>query len=212
LKSSKQGTGAAEAAGGSRACRLEAPEQRRLLRSRDEALRVGGEEIHNRIMAAPSSRPVLLVEDSEDDILLLQRALTRIHSPLPLQVITEGHKAWEYLTGKGSTTRPNRPSLIVLDLKLPAMSGLELLGLLKWDPQLRNVPVIVMSGSREPSEVAAAYALGADFYMVKSVDSEVTFEQAKAMHDYWTAIETQDDPARMIALSHLKDLAEHSAA
>lgn len=163
-------------------------------------------------MPTPLSRPVLLIEDNADDVLFLQRALNRIHSPLPLQVIADGRKAWEYLSGQGATLRPNRPSLIVLDLRLPTMSGFEILGLLKRNPDLRRLPVIVTSGSRDPSDIAAAYSLGADFYMVKSADAEVSLEQAQAVHDYWAAIETQDDAARLPALSRLGELAEHAPA
>jgi CheY-like chemotaxis protein len=163
-------------------------------------------------MPTPLSRPVLLIEDNADDVLFLQRALNRIHSPLPLQVITDGRKAWEYLSGQGATPRPNRPSLIVLDLRLPTMSGFEILGLLKRNPDLRRLPVIVTSGSRDPSDIAAAYSLGADFYMVKSADAEVSLEQAQAVHDYWAAIETRDDAARLPALSRLEELAEQTPA
>jgi CheY-like chemotaxis protein len=164
-------------------------------------------------MPAPSSRPVLLVEDDENDILFLQRALTRIHSSLPLQVITDGRAAWDYLSGSGATHRPNRPSLIILDLKLPKMSGLEILASLKADVELKSVPVLVMSASYQRSDVDTAYSLGADFYIVKSAQSEVTVGQARAVHAYWEASGgNADDAATASALALIRGLAEPATA
>src|SRR5687768_14040647 len=99
-------------------------------------------------VASKPDRPVLLIEDDENDVIFFRRSLAKIHSDLPLLVIPDGKAAWEHLTGAGSGIRPSRPSLIILDLKLPRMSGLELLTSLKEDPELRNIPVVVMTNSR----------------------------------------------------------------
>src|SRR5438477_5135052 len=95
-----------------------------------------------------SPRPVLYVEDNKDDVFFFKLALHKSHSPLPLQTVSDGQAAWDYLTGAGSTGRPTRPSLIVLDLNLPRKSGLDILQALKQDPDLKTIPVIVLTSSR----------------------------------------------------------------
>jgi CheY-like chemotaxis protein len=140
------------------------------------------------IANTPSLRPVLYVEDNETDLTFLKRALTKIHSSLPMQVITDGRVAWDFLTGKGPTSRPPVPSLILLDLKLPHKSGLEILALIKSHDDLRRVPVIVLTTSTNPEDIDRAYALGADFYFVKRPSFGGCVELARAIDAYWTAV------------------------
>jgi CheY-like chemotaxis protein len=157
--------------------------------------------------AAP--RPLLLVEDDENDVYFFQRALAKIQSNLPIQVIGDGQAAWEYLSGSGATHRPTRPSLIILDLKLPRKSGLEILTLLKRDPDLRSIPVIVMTSSRMRADIDAVYALGADFYLVKSPDFAGSVAQARGIHAYWISLcGSPDDPGADPTLSLLRKLSE----
>jgi CheY-like chemotaxis protein len=170
-----------------------------------------GHEKHNGFMNSPEkpSRPVLLIEDDENDVLIFRRSLAKIHSDLPLLVIPDGQAAWQYLSGSGSTPRPSRPSLILLDLKLPKMSGLEILASLKSDPDLRSIPVVIMTSSRAQADVDAVYARGADFYLVKALDAELAMEQAIGIHAYWTALrEHPDDPGADPTLFRLRRLAE----
>lgn len=133
-------------------------------------------------------RPVIYVEDDENDSLMLTRALYKIHSTLPLQVIRDGQSAWEFLTGQGAAPRPPVPSLLLLDLKLPRKSGPELLANLKGHDTLMRVPVVVMTSSMSPEDIETAYALGADFYLVKRSAFEATVELAKAIDAYWKAL------------------------
>jgi len=133
-------------------------------------------------------RPVLYVEDNQDDVIFFKRALGGIQSKLPLQVITDGQAAWDFLSGQGSTARPPCPSLILLDLKLPRKSGLEILSLLKQHDDLKKVPVVVMTSSRERVDVDRVYTLGADFYLVKRADLEGSKELAEAVQAYWEAL------------------------
>jgi CheY-like chemotaxis protein len=154
-------------------------------------------------------RPVLLVEDNETDVMLFTRGLAKIHSPLPLQVIEDGQAAWDYLSGSGSTSRPTRPSLIILDLKLPKKSGLEILGALKRDPALARIPVLVLTSSNQRAEIDAVYSLGADVYLVKPTDPVRTLEMIQGIHAYWLAL--HQDPDHLGAdpsLSQLRRLAE----
>jgi CheY-like chemotaxis protein len=149
-------------------------------------------------------RPVLLVEDNDNDILLFRRALAKIHSELPLKVIGDGQAAWEYLKSGAE-----RPSLVILDLKLPRMSGLEILAALKADPDLRTLPVVVVTSSRERKDVDAVYDQGTDFYLVKAGDTATAVEQAEAIHGYWTAlVEHPDDPQADPTLFRLRRLSE----
>jgi len=153
--------------------------------------------------------PVLYIEDDENDVTFFKRALAGIQSRLPLQVICDGQSAWDFLTGQGSTSRPQRPSLILLDLKLPRKSGLEILASLKQHDELRKVPVIVMTSSRERSDIARAYELGADFYMVKRVDLAALKDLAEAVQAFWEAVVGDPDHSGSDpSLSRLRRLSE----
>ncbi|HEX7896154.1 MAG TPA: response regulator [Planctomycetota bacterium] len=150
-------------------------------------------------------RPVLLVEDNDNDILLFRRALAKIQSDLPLQVIRDGQDAWDQLSSGGA----ERPSLILLDLKLPRLSGLDLLRAIKRDPELRTLPVVVVTSSRRQADIDEVYAEGADFYLLKPVDFQRVMEQARGIHAYWTAIVGHpDDPLADPTLSQLRKLSE----
>jgi CheY-like chemotaxis protein len=153
--------------------------------------------------------PVLFVEDDANDVLFLKRAFAQLGSYIPLLVLSDGRAAWDYLVGSGVARGPGKPSLILLDLKLPKKSGLEILQSLKEQPELNQVPVLVMSSSSEKADVDGAYALGADFYLVKRIDPEQRHEMASAIHAYWLAI--CSDPDRVGAdptLSRLRRMAE----
>lgn len=160
-------------------------------------------------MPTPQVRPVIYVEDEESDAILLRRALIRIHSSLPLQILTDGQEAWEFLTGRGPTSQPPLPSLLLLDLKLPRMSGLELLTALKGHETLRRVPVIVMTSSTQREDVEQAFSLGADFYLVKRTDIRGTQELASAVDAYWIAVrDGAEVPGSDPTLHRLRRLSE----
>src|SRR5215510_6532688 len=116
---------------------------------------------------------VLLVEDDLNDIFLVKRAFKRADIPNPLQVVTDGGEAIQYLIGEGKysdrQTHP-LPHLIVMDIKMPRKNGLEVLEWLKKDTLLRRIPVIIVSSSDMPADINRAYELGANAYMVKPVD------------------------------------------
>ena len=153
--------------------------------------------------------PVLLVEDHENDVLLLKHAFSKLASHIPLLVFKDGQAAWDYLVGTHSTRGDRRPVLVLLDLKLPKKSGHEILSALRGTPELRKVPVIVMTSSKERSDIDRAYASGADFYLVKPVDSARLLEMAEAIHAHWVAV--CSDPDHVGAdptLSRLRKMAE----
>jgi len=109
----------------------------------------------------------LLVEDNATDVTLFKMALKTLPAAIDLSVIDDGEKALEILQREAKSDAAARPDYILLDLNLPRRSGLEILGDLKTDPVLRGIPVIVLSGSRRPGEVARAYDLQAAAYFVK---------------------------------------------
>jgi CheY-like chemotaxis protein len=115
---------------------------------------------------------LLLVEDDPNDVLFFERALAKCGQEVPLQVARDGLEALDYLAGQGpfqDRTKHPLPVLIVLDLKLPNKSGLEVLEWLRGQPDLREIPVVVLTSSREPGDIARAHELGVEAYEVKPV-------------------------------------------
>lgn len=131
---------------------------------------------------------LLLVEDDPNDIMLFRRAKDKTNLANPLQVVEDGEAAVAYLSGQGQYADRNRyplPALVLLDLKLPRKSGLEVLAWLREQPGLRRLPVVVMTSSKESTDVGLAYDLGANSYLVKPVAFDSLLEMIKALGLYW---------------------------
>ncbi|NCA88634.1 MAG: response regulator [Gammaproteobacteria bacterium] len=126
---------------------------------------------------------ILLVEDDRVDVMTVQRALKRRAITIPLHVARTATEALALLRGEGEVQFPSRPELILLDLNLPRMSGIEFLKALRADPALRDLRVIVLTSSNEPNDRAAAFRYEAEDYIVKPH----SFEQ------FTTAIQTVID-------------------
>lgn len=140
---------------------------------------------------------MLLVEDDPNDILLIQRAFAKACLVNPLKVVRDGEEALNYLSGSGEFADRGRyplPSLILLDLKLPRKSGLEILQWLRQQPALKHIPVIVLTSSKESSDVSRAYDLGANSYLVKPVGFEGLLELVKSIGMYWMILNKTPDP------------------
>lgn len=132
--------------------------------------------------------PILLVEDSSDDVVLIRRALTKVNLANPLQVVEDGEQAEAYLAGRDAYADRDRfplPALMLLDLKLPRRSGFEVLAWLRQQPGLRRLPVIVLTSSREPADVQRAYDLGANSYLVKPGPFDALLEMLRGLNLYW---------------------------
>ena len=132
--------------------------------------------------------PVLLVEDNEDDILFVQRAFRRAKLSNALPVVEDGDAAVAYLSGQGEYADRSRhpmPTLILLDIKLPRRSGLEVLEWLRAQAGLRRIPVVMLTSSRESADVDRAFDLGASGYLVKPVDFNGLLEMVKTIGMYW---------------------------
>lgn len=134
------------------------------------------------------SETVLLVEDSEDDVLFMQRALIAAGFKNPPQVAKDGQVALDYLAGSGIYTDRKQypiPSLVLLDLKLPHVLGLDVLKWIRSRPELQTLPVVVLTSSGERSDLERAYRLGANSFMVKPSDTDDLDGLAKCVVDYW---------------------------
>jgi CheY-like chemotaxis protein len=135
---------------------------------------------------------VLLVEDSDDDLLLYKRAMQRNHFQNPLQRVNDGNKAIAYLRGEGAYADRNKfdyPSLILTDLNMPNKSGLEMLEWIKNHPKYRVVPTIMITSSTRTDDIRAAYKAGADAYMVKQGDPDNLVQKLSLIFQYWAECE-----------------------
>jgi CheY-like chemotaxis protein len=131
---------------------------------------------------------LLLVEDDENDVFFLQRALQSAGASLELHVAADGRQALDYLQGRnGFADRKAHPlpKLVLLDLKMPYVSGLEVLRQIRADPQLRKIIVVVFTSSSLESDVAQAYEIGANSFLVKPSRLEEQKEVASLIVRYW---------------------------
>lgn len=131
----------------------------------------------------PAARPILLVEDNPVDIDLTRRAFARSQLLGPISVAHDGEEALGMIPRWDAGERP--PSLILLDINLPRVNGIEVLRQLKTHPKYRCIPVIMLSSSSEDRDLADAYALGVNSYIVKPVDYDRFVEAAGHIERYW---------------------------
>jgi chemotaxis family two-component system response regulator Rcp1 len=128
---------------------------------------------------------VLLVEDNLGDVVLIREVFKA--SSLPIQVIRvkDGVEALDFLANRGQFIKAERPDLILLDLNMPKISGLEVLEAIKSDPQLRAIPVVVLTNSKLESDIRQAYEHRANFYLVKPSDLDELYPALKYVEDIW---------------------------
>ncbi|HEY9647152.1 MAG TPA: response regulator [Chroococcidiopsis sp.] len=125
--------------------------------------------------------PILLVEDDSIDVLNVKRGLKDIGAENPLYVVVDGEAALEFLHDPLMPT----PALILLDLNMPRMNGLELLKILKCDPRFCIIPVIILTTSQEDQDRYSSFALNAAGYMVKPIDYDDFVKVLQAVYQYW---------------------------
>jgi CheY-like chemotaxis protein len=141
---------------------------------------------------------ILLVEDNPNDVELTLRALADSHLANEVMVVHDGAEALDYLYQRGDYVlrAPDNPVLILLDMKLPKIDGLEVLRQLKQDDQLKLIPVVIMTSSREEQDVIESYRLGVNAYVIKPVDFSQFTEAIKTLGLFWLVI-NQPPPERL---------------
>jgi CheY-like chemotaxis protein len=128
---------------------------------------------------------ILLVEDNAADAQLVERAFRTSRTPIRLCVVEDGFQALDYLRRKEKFSEATRPDLIMLDLNLPGRDGHQVLRELKADPDLKEVPVLIYSGSTAQRDVRLAYRLGGNCYIRKPVDLEDFFGVVASIERFW---------------------------
>ncbi len=130
---------------------------------------------------------ILLIEDNPGDVRLMREALREVSAPHRLSVAETGGQALDMLRGALAAEAP-RPDLVLLDLNLPDMHGLEVLKQVKSDPALRRLPVVVFSSSEKREEVAEAYNLNANSYIAKPVELADFIRVVKGVEEFWLTV------------------------
>lgn len=135
-------------------------------------------------------RPILLVEDNPKDLELTQAALERCQLANALVVTRDGAEAIDYLSRQGEyADRPaGHPAVVLLDLKLPKIDGLEVLATVKRNPDLRHIPVVMLTSSREEQDVVKSYDLGVNAFVVKPVEFSKFFEAIRDLGVFWAIL------------------------
>jgi CheY-like chemotaxis protein len=138
----------------------------------------------------PAGQPieVLLVEDDPGDVLLIREAFefNKVHNNL--NVVSDGEQALEYLRRQGPHAEANRPDLVLLDLNLPRKDGREVLAEVKQDPELRTIPIVVLTTSEAEEDVLKSYQLHANAYVTKPVDFERFVSIVRQIDDFFVSV------------------------
>ena len=135
-----------------------------------------------------AEKTVLLVEDNPDDEVLTLRALRRHNLASEAIVARDGQQALDFLFGEGaygSRDTSHQPQVVLLDLKLPKVDGLEVLERMRADSRTRRVPVVILTSSKQEQDLLRSYDLGANSYVRKPVDFEQFIEAARQLGMYW---------------------------
>ncbi len=131
---------------------------------------------------------ILLVEDNEADARLATEALKAAKVANCIHVVQDGVEALGYLRRQGAYATAPRPDLILLDLNLPRMNGRQVLVEVKSDPDLRNIPVVVLTSSSDEENVVKSYDLHANCYIVKPVGFDGLIEVVKSLDQFWLSV------------------------
>lgn len=138
----------------------------------------------------PELKPILLVEDSPNDLELTLAALEQSQLANEVVIARDGAEALDFLYRRGSYEDRNHldPAVVLLDLKLPKVDGLEVLAQVKGDPVLRALPIVMLTSSREESDLVRSYQLGVNAFVVKPVDFQEFFEAIRDLGVFWAVL------------------------
>ncbi|MGD2090084.1 MAG: response regulator [Candidatus Aminicenantes bacterium] len=135
---------------------------------------------------------ILLVEDNSDDVLLTKLAFEEINTNgnggMKIYVAEDGEKALRFLRREGKYKQSPRPRIILLDLNLPKITGLEVLEQIKQDPHLKNIPVVILTTSTYEGDILQSYQRHANCYITKPMDLEAFMDVAKSLQHFWFSV------------------------
>lgn len=131
---------------------------------------------------------ILLVEDNPDHVELILRTLRDNNLLNEVHVVTNGEEALDFLYRRGKYSDAPRPGLILLDIKLPRVDGIEVLRRIKADPELRSIPVVMLTTSADEQEIVESYSCGANSYIVKPLDFDQFVKAIKTLKLYWLVV------------------------
>jgi len=140
------------------------------------------------MMSTGSEISILLVEDDPDHVDLTRIALQTARVPFGLEVVMDGTEALAYLRQEAPYVQVGTPDLILLDLNLPKVDGREVLRTIKADPDLRRIPVIVLTTSSDLGDIDAAYQNHANSFITKPTDFDEFLHAIETMHEYWLSV------------------------
>jgi two-component system response regulator len=134
---------------------------------------------------------IMLVEDSEDDALLTQFALKKVNIANKVIWLRDGKEALDYLFVDCPAGRALLPQMVILDINMQRVDGLQVLGAIKADARVRSLPVVMFTSSKEASDVAKSYSLGVNSYICKPIDFDAFTEIVAALGSYWLRVNQQ---------------------
>src|SRR5450432_4829239 len=139
---------------------------------------------------------VLIVEDNPDDLELILHTFGKARITNPVEVARDGQSALDYIFCRGAHAgrEPVPPRLILLDLKLPKIGGIEVLRAIKADPRTKGIPVVILTSSREERDLIEGYQLGADSYIQKPVDFGQFQKTIRETGNYWLVVNQSTHP------------------
>jgi CheY-like chemotaxis protein len=139
-------------------------------------------------MSPITKNPILLVDDSVDDVELLLAALKRTNLENEIIILRDGNEALDYLYRRGNFTERRDPAVVLLDIKMPQVTGLEVLARIKADEPLTKIPVVMLTSSNQRSDIDTSYNLGSNAYVVKPVSFAHLIEAVRYLGVFWTAV------------------------
>ncbi len=133
---------------------------------------------------------ILLVDDNRADVDLMKEGLKQSKLSHVLSVVMDGEEAMGFLQRKGKYASATTPDLVLLDLNLPKKDGREVLAEIKGDPSLKQIPVVVLSGSEAETDIRAAYKLGANCYLTKPFSLDQLLAMVNSLAEFWFSVAT----------------------
>ncbi|RUL76695.1 response regulator [Dyella choica] len=147
-------------------------------------------------MKPPALRPILLVEDSPVDAEMTLDALRQAHLANPVIHLEDGVDCldWLYARGGFAGREEEEPVVMLLDIKMPRLNGLDVLTQMRADERFRHIPVVILSSSREESDLARSWDLGVNAYVIKPVDVQQFFLAVRTLGQFWAVLNQAPEP------------------